>query len=97
MDKAQVALGKVLLGGERMCNTTPLGLAPLPETETISLWDWSPYPDKAFSGAVAKAQMMPLSQGVAGVGCVSARDRASAHTHSSFPESEHPSQGGIPL
>lgn len=60
VDKAQVALGKVLLGGERMCNATPLGLAPLPETETISLWDWSPYPDKAFSGALAKAQVMPV-------------------------------------
>lgn len=30
--------------------------------EIMSLWDWSPYPEKTFSGTVAKGQVMPLSQ-----------------------------------
>lgn len=38
---------------------------------------------------------MPLSQGVTRKGCVSAQDRASTHTDLS--QSEHPSEGGVPL
>lgn len=69
----------------------------LTEKEITSLWDWSQYPEKTFFGAMAKAQVVLLSQGITGAGCASAQDRAATHAHSSFPKSEHPSKGDIPL
>lgn len=80
---AQVALGKVLLGREKM------SLGKQGSCATPSLWDWPQHPEKTFFGALTKAQgvVMPLSQGVTCAGCVSAQDGASTHTHPSLSQS----------
>lgn len=80
---AWVALGKVLLGREKM-SLGKRGSCAIP-----SLWDWPQHPEKTLLGALAKAQgvMMPLSQGVTGAGYVSPQDSALTHAHASVSQS----------